>query len=44
MMQQMGEDPLTARSYVEYELGLPSAETVLADKAQIFATRYVHED
>ncbi|MCU1697134.1 MAG: hypothetical protein JWR34_3197 [Mycobacterium sp.] len=44
MMQQMGEDPLSARSYVEYELGLPSAETVLADKAQIFATRYAHED
>jgi hypothetical protein len=44
MMQQMGEDPLSARSYVEYQLGLPSAETVLADKAQIFATRYVHED
>jgi hypothetical protein len=44
MLQQMGEDPLTARSYVEHELGLPSAETVLADKAQIFATRYAHED
>jgi hypothetical protein len=44
MMQQMGEDPLTARSFVEHELGLPSAETVLADKAQIFATRYAHED
>jgi hypothetical protein len=44
MMQQMGEDPLSTRSYVEYELGLPSAETVLAEKAQIFATRYAHED
>jgi hypothetical protein len=44
MMQQLGEDHLSARSYVEYELGLPSAETVLADKAQIFATRYAHED
>lgn len=44
MMQQMGEDPLTARSFVEHEMGLPSAETVLADKAQIFATRYAHED
>jgi len=44
MMQQMGEDPLTARSYAEHELGLPTAETVLADKAQIFATRYAHED
>ena len=44
MLQQMGEDPLTARSFVEHELGLPSAETVLADKAQIFATRYTHED
>jgi hypothetical protein len=44
MLQQMGQDPVSARSYVEYELGLPSAETVLADKAQIFATRYAHED
>lgn len=44
MIQQLGHDPLSARSYVEYELGLPSAETVLADKAQIFATRYAHED
>jgi hypothetical protein len=43
MMQQMGEDPLTARSFVEHELGLPTAETVLADKAHIFATRYAHE-
>lgn len=44
MLQQMGEDPVSAQTYVEYELGLPSAETVLADKAQIFATRYAHED
>lgn len=44
MLQQMGEDPVTARSYAEHELGLPTVETVLADKAQIFATRYVHED
>jgi hypothetical protein len=44
MLQQLGEDPVSARSYVEYELGLPSPETVLADKAQIFATRYAYED
>jgi len=44
MLQQLGDDPVSARSYVEYELGLPSPETVLADKAQIFATRYAHED
>jgi hypothetical protein len=44
MLQQLGEDPVSARSYVEYQLGLPSPETVLADKAQIFATRYAHED
>jgi hypothetical protein len=44
MLQQMGDDPLSARSFVEHELRLPSAETVLADKAQIFATRYAHED
>jgi hypothetical protein len=43
MLQQMGEDPVSAQSYAEHELGLPTAETVLADKAQIFATRYVHE-
>ncbi|KAA0085420.1 YbaB/EbfC family DNA-binding protein [Mycolicibacterium sp. P9-64] len=44
MMQQLGDDPVSVRSFVEYELGLPSAETALAEKAQIFATRYAHED
>jgi hypothetical protein len=44
MMQQMGEDPLSVRSFVEHELGLPSAEAVLTEKAQIFATRYAYED
>lgn len=44
MMQRLGHDPLSARSYVEHELGLPSPETVLADKAHIFATRYAEEN
>jgi ESX secretion-associated protein EspD/H len=44
MMQRLGHDPLSARSYVEHELGLPSPATVLANKAQIFATRYAEEN
>lgn len=40
MMRQMGHDPLTGSSYVEHELGLPSAGAALAEKAQIFANRY----
>lgn len=44
LMQRMGHDRVSARSFVEYELGLPSVETVLAEKADVFADRYTDDD
>jgi hypothetical protein len=44
LMRRLGLDPVTARSFLEHELRLPCAETVLAEKAEIFATRYAQED
>lgn len=40
IMRRCGLDPSAVRSYLEHDLGLPSAEKVLAEKAQIFAARY----
>ncbi|MBJ7341916.1 YbaB/EbfC family DNA-binding protein [Mycolicibacterium sp.] len=44
MLQRLGHDRASSRAYVEHELGLPSPETVLADKAHVFATRYADHD
>jgi hypothetical protein len=43
IMRRLGHDRLSVQSYLEHELGLPSAETVLAAKAEIFAARYHDE-
>jgi hypothetical protein len=43
IMRRLGHDRLSVQSYLEHELGLPSAETVLAAKAEIFAARYLDE-
>jgi hypothetical protein len=43
-LQRLGHDPASTRGFLEDELGLPSAETALADKAQIFATRYTGDE
>lgn len=43
IMRRLGHDRLAVQSYLEHELGLPSAETVLAAKAEIFASRYRDE-
>ncbi|KAA0099976.1 YbaB/EbfC family DNA-binding protein [Mycolicibacterium sp. P1-18] len=43
LMQRMGHDKVSVRSFVEYELGLPSVETVLAEKSEVFANRYTDE-
>ena len=43
LMQRMGHDKVSVRSFVEYELGLPSVETVLAEKSEVFASRYTDE-
>ncbi|TPG29713.1 hypothetical protein EAH80_26130 [Mycobacterium hodleri] len=44
MLRRLGHDRTRTRSHVEHELGLPSPETALADKAHVFATRYVNHD
>lgn len=43
MLSNSGLDRAYVRSYLERDLGLPSIETALADKAEVFATRYEHE-
>jgi hypothetical protein len=43
LMKRMGHDSVSVRSFVEYELGLPSVETVLAEKSEVFANRYTDE-
>ena len=43
IMLRLGHDRLSVQSYLEHELGLPSAEAVLAEKAEIFAARYRDE-
>ena len=39
VLQRLGHDPVSTRGHLEHELRLPSAETALADKARLFATR-----
>ena len=42
-MRELGHDPVATGGYLEHDLGLPSPETVLAETAQIFATRYASD-
>ena len=44
VMQRLGHDGASTESYLERELGLPSPQTVLSERAQLFAARYVDED
>ncbi|MED5816427.1 YbaB/EbfC family DNA-binding protein [Mycolicibacterium sp. 050232] len=39
-LERLGVDRTSIRNHLEHAAGLPSAEAVLAEKAQIFATRY----
>lgn len=39
-MRRLGHDRVATRGFLEHELGLPSPETVLAQKAHVFASRY----
>ncbi len=43
LMSRTGMDRVAVNGYLERDLGLPSMETVLADKAEVFATRYEHD-
>ncbi|OLO99145.1 hypothetical protein BVU76_27200 [Mycolicibacterium porcinum] len=40
VLERLGVDRTLIRNHLEHDAGLPSAEAVLAEKAQIFATRY----
>lgn len=40
VLERLGADRNTIRNHLEHDAGLPSAQAVLAEKAQIFATRY----
>ena len=44
LMRQLGHDPAATRGLLERDLGLPSPNDVLAEKARIFATRYQDDD
>jgi hypothetical protein len=43
-MRRLGHDRVVTQSYLEHELGLPSPQTVLTERAELFASRYAGED
>jgi hypothetical protein len=43
LMHQLGRDPASTRSFLERELGLPTPETVRAERAKVFAARYAED-
>jgi hypothetical protein len=43
LMQELGRDPASTRSFLERELGLPSPDTVRAERANVFAARYAED-
>jgi hypothetical protein len=45
LMRATGRDSVVTSGFLERELGLPSPETVAANRAEVFATRYaLHDD
>jgi hypothetical protein len=40
LMRQLGHDQTSTRSLLEHEFGLPSPDTVKAERTRLFATRY----
>lgn len=43
MMRKLGHDNASTRGFLETELGLPSPERVLAEKHEVFRSRYSDE-
>jgi hypothetical protein len=43
-LQQNGVDPVTARSFASFELGLPTPEEALGEQSRVFASRYDDQD
>jgi hypothetical protein len=43
ILGQLGHDPVATRSFLERDLGLPSPETVRAERARLFASDLTNE-
>ncbi len=43
LMSELGHDRAATRSFLERELGLPAPDTVVAEKAKLFALRYAED-
>jgi DNA-binding protein YbaB len=43
LMHQLGRDPASTRSFLERDIGLPSPESVRAERATLFAARYAQD-
>lgn len=44
LMRELGHDPTQTRSFLEHTVGLPSPQTVLKEKTQMFADYYSDRD
>ena len=44
VMRLLGHDPAATHSFLERNLGLPTPDTVLRAKAEMFANRYAEDD
>ncbi|CKI55295.1 hypothetical protein LTT02_21275 [Mycolicibacterium smegmatis] len=44
IMRLLGHDPAATHSFLERNLGLPTPDTVLRAKAEMFANRYAEDD
>ncbi|NOR03770.1 YbaB/EbfC family DNA-binding protein [Mycolicibacterium fortuitum] len=44
LMDELGQDPAGTRAFLEHTIGLPTPETVLNEKAQMFADHYADPD
>jgi hypothetical protein len=43
-MRQLGHDPAGTRAFLEREIGLPTPQTVLEERARVFSARYADDD
>lgn len=40
LMRELGQDPVSTRSFLEHTIGLPTPETVISEKARMLADYY----
>ena len=43
LMRRLGQDPSETRSFLERQLSLPTPDTVMAERAQLFAAHYADD-